>query len=272
MSAPEPFCRCKGDDTEGPRDACGTAARSRAETAAALNAVQREGRPDRRRGHDVAATAGKCGRRERRDLRPSPATPRSSSRLAIASASSIALLTNFHLPRSTLFMLVSAFSGLDTMRAAYAHAIAQRLSLLFLWRCLPAESGGRHDDERSLSLSRDRTDGAARTGEIATPRGTIRTPAFMPVGTGATVKAHVPRAGARRRRRHHPRQHLSSDAASRRRAHRASSAACISFMHWDGPILTDSGGYQVMSLAKLRKIDEDGVTFQSHIDGAQRRR
>ena len=74
----------------------------------------------------------------------------------------------------------------------------------------------------------------------------------MPVGTGGHGEGHVPGDGAGDRRRHHPRQHLSSDAAARRRAHRASSAACTNSCTGTGPILTDSGGYQVMSLAKLR--------------------
>jgi queuine tRNA-ribosyltransferase len=111
-------------------------------------------------------------------------------------------------------------------------------------------------------------DGAARAGEISTPRGTIRTPAFMPVGTAGTVKAMYPdevratgadivlgntyhlmlRPGAER-------------VAALGGLHR--------FMNWPHPILTDSGGFQVMSLARLRKISERGVLFQSHIDGAR---
>jgi len=110
-------------------------------------------------------------------------------------------------------------------------------------------------------------DGAARTGAITTPRGVIRTPAFMPVGTGATVKAMFP-------------EDIAATGADiilgntyhlmlRPGAERIARLGGLhKFMHWEKPILTDSGGYQVMSLAKLRRISEDGVTFQSHLDGA----
>jgi queuine tRNA-ribosyltransferase len=110
-------------------------------------------------------------------------------------------------------------------------------------------------------------DGAARRGAIATPRGLVRTPAFMPVGTGATVKAMFPEdvreAGADIILANT--YHLMLRPGAERIA---KLGGLHRFMHWDGPILTDSGGYQVMSLAKLRRIAEDGVTFQSHIDGA----
>ena len=110
-------------------------------------------------------------------------------------------------------------------------------------------------------------DGSARTGAIATPRGIIRTPAFMPVGTGATVKAMFPEdvaaAGADIILANT--YHLMLRPGAERIA---KLGGLHKFMHWDKPILTDSGGYQVMSLAKLRRIGEQGVTFQSHIDGA----
>jgi queuine tRNA-ribosyltransferase len=110
-------------------------------------------------------------------------------------------------------------------------------------------------------------DGSARTGEIATPRGVVRTPSFMPVGTGATVKAmfteDVAAAGADVILANT--YHLMLRPGAERIA---KLGGLHGFMHWDKPILTDSGGYQVMSLAKLRRIDEGGVTFQSHIDGA----
>ena len=110
-------------------------------------------------------------------------------------------------------------------------------------------------------------DGNARTGAIATPRGMVRTPAFMPVGTGATVKAMFPEdvaaAGADILLANT--YHLMLRPGAERIA---KLGGLHRFMHWDKPILTDSGGYQVMSLAKLRRIDEGGVTFQSHIDGA----
>ncbi|MER2194346.1 tRNA guanosine(34) transglycosylase Tgt [Methylobacterium brachiatum] len=109
-------------------------------------------------------------------------------------------------------------------------------------------------------------DGTARTGEIATPRGNIRTPAFMPVGTAATVKAMYP--GQVRE--------LGADVVLGNTYHlmlrpgperMARLGGLHTFMNWDRPILTDSGGFQVMSLSALRKIDEQGVTFRSHIDG-----
>jgi queuine tRNA-ribosyltransferase len=118
-----------------------------------------------------------------------------------------------------------------------------------------------------FSFALTASDGAARTGAIATPRGIIRTPAFMPVGTGATVKAMFPEdvasAGADIILANT--YHLMLRPGAERIARLG---GLHKFMHWDKPILTDSGGYQVMSLAKLRRIDESGVTFQSHIDGA----
>ena len=111
-------------------------------------------------------------------------------------------------------------------------------------------------------------DGAARLGAISTPRGTIRTPAFMPCGTAATVKAMYP--GEVRA--------LGVDVVLANTYHLmlAPGAERIArlgglhkFMGWPHPILTDSGGFQVMSLAKLRKLDERGVVFQSHIDGSR---
>ena len=112
------------------------------------------------------------------------------------------------------------------------------------------------------------TSGKARTGVITTPRGEIKTPAFMPVGTAATVKAMMPESV------------LATGAdillgntyhlMLRPTAERIDVLGGLhQFMNWDRPILTDSGGFQVMSLAGLRKISEDGVTFKSHIDGMQ---
>ena len=112
------------------------------------------------------------------------------------------------------------------------------------------------------------TDGAARTGAIATARGTIRTPAFMPVGTVATVKAMKPAdvraAGADiiLGNTYHLMLRPTAERIARLGGlHR--------FMGWDRPILTDSGGYQVMSLADLTTRSEDGVTFKSHLDGSR---
>ena len=111
-------------------------------------------------------------------------------------------------------------------------------------------------------------DSAARCGEISTPRGSIRTPAFMPVGTAATVKAMFPQdvraAGADILLGNV--YHLMLRPGAERVA---KLGGLHKFMNWERPILTDSGGFQVMSLAKLRKLDENGVTFQSHIDGSR---
>lgn len=111
------------------------------------------------------------------------------------------------------------------------------------------------------------TDAGARLGEIATPHGVIRTPAFMPVGTAATVKAVYPdqlaAAGADVILANT--YHLMLRPGAERIA---GLGGLHAFMRWNGPILTDSGGFQVMSLAKLRKIGDDGVSFQSHLDGA----
>jgi queuine tRNA-ribosyltransferase len=114
------------------------------------------------------------------------------------------------------------------------------------------------------------TDGDARTGIFHTPHGDIPTPIFAPVGTQATVKAVTP-------------AQLSEIGASLVLSNTyhlflrpgpdlvADMGGLHKFMNWPNPILTDSGGYQVFSLAKMRKIDEDGVTFKSHIDGSTRR-
>ena len=111
------------------------------------------------------------------------------------------------------------------------------------------------------------TSGAARQGQIATPRGLICTPAFMPVGTVGTVKAMYPEqvadAGADILLGNT--YHLMLRPGAERVARLG---GLHTFMRWDKPILTDSGGFQVMSLSALRKMSEDGVTFQSHIDGS----
>ena len=111
-------------------------------------------------------------------------------------------------------------------------------------------------------------DGAARTGVIHTPRGEIRTPAFMPVGTAATVKAMLPEsvratgADILLGNTYHLMLRPGAERVARLGGlHR--------FMNWDRPILTDSGGFQVMSLADLRKLTEEGVTFRSHVDGSK---
>ncbi|MDR6953632.1 queuine tRNA-ribosyltransferase [Ancylobacter sp. 3268] len=110
-------------------------------------------------------------------------------------------------------------------------------------------------------------DGAARLGEVITPRGVVRTPAFMPVGTAATVKGMYPEQV----------RELGADIVLGNTYHLmlrpsaeriAELGGLHAFMRWPHPILTDSGGFQVMSLASLRKLTEKGVTFRSHIDGA----
>jgi queuine tRNA-ribosyltransferase len=111
-------------------------------------------------------------------------------------------------------------------------------------------------------------DGAARTGVISTPRGEIRTPAFMPVGTAATVKAMMPEnvratgADILLGNTYHLMLRPTAERIARL-------GGLHAFMNWDRPILTDSGGFQVMSLAELRKLTEEGVKFKSHIDGSQ---
>lgn len=119
-----------------------------------------------------------------------------------------------------------------------------------------------------FSFTLEATDGKARRGVINTTRGDIRTPAFMPVGTAATVKAMLPESV----------RETGADILLgntyhlmlRPRAERIDRLGGLhEFMNWQRPILTDSGGFQVMSLASLRKLTEEGVTFKSHIDGSK---
>lgn len=114
------------------------------------------------------------------------------------------------------------------------------------------------------------TDGRARTGVLSMPRGAIRTPAFMPVGTAATVKGMYPEQL----------RALGADIVLGNTYHLmlrpgaeriARLGGLHAFMRWPAPILTDSGGFQVMSLSGLRKLDEEGVTFKSHLDGSLHR-
>ena len=121
---------------------------------------------------------------------------------------------------------------------------------------------------KKFSYSLSAVNEKARCGVISTPRGEIKTPAFMPVGTAATVKAMLPES-------------VRSTGADillgntyhlmlRPTAERISELGGLhKFMNWERPILTDSGGFQVMSLAELRKLGEEGVTFKSHIDGSR---
>jgi queuine tRNA-ribosyltransferase len=111
------------------------------------------------------------------------------------------------------------------------------------------------------------TDGVARRGEIATPHGAVATPAFLPIGTQATVKGLAPEAV----------RATGADIVLANTYHLmlrpgaeriASLGGLHRFMNWPSAILTDSGGFQVMSLSQLRKVEDKGVTFRSHLDGA----
>lgn len=121
-----------------------------------------------------------------------------------------------------------------------------------------------------FSFRVDAVDGSARCGEFTTPRATIKTPAFMPVGTQATVKALTPAevasTGARIILANTYHLWLRPGAESI-----ASHGGVVGFMKWPHALLTDSGGYQVFSLAKHRTIDDDGITFRSHLDGSLHR-
>jgi queuine tRNA-ribosyltransferase len=119
----------------------------------------------------------------------------------------------------------------------------------------------------TFQFTLEKTDGGARLGEVSMPRGTIRTPAFMPVGTVGTVKAmyldQVRETGA---------DIILGNTYHLMLRPTAERVARLGGLHklirWENPILTDSGGFQVMSLSGLRKLDEKGVTFKSHIDGS----
>jgi queuine tRNA-ribosyltransferase len=125
-----------------------------------------------------------------------------------------------------------------------------------------------HAPTPDFRFALDATDGAARTGAITMPRGIIRTPAFMPVGTSATVKGLYPQQV----------RDLGADIVLgntyhlmlRPGAERIQRLGGLhEFMRWPHPILTDSGGFQVMSLSGLRKLTEEGVVFKSHLDGTK---
>jgi queuine tRNA-ribosyltransferase len=121
---------------------------------------------------------------------------------------------------------------------------------------------------QKFSFQVQASDGKARQGLIQTPRGDIRTPAFMPVGTAATVKAMLP--GSVRATGADILLGNTYHLMLRPTAERIARLGGLHrFMNWDRPILTDSGGFQVMSLAELRKLTEEGVSFRSHIDGSK---
>src|SRR5437588_4947339 len=119
----------------------------------------------------------------------------------------------------------------------------------------------------SFSIDAECPHSWARAGTISTPHGVIHTPIFMPVGTQATVKSVSPeelRAAGTQiilANTYHLMLRPGSELV-------ASLGGLHSFMHWDGPILTDSGGFQVFSLGHLRKLSEEGATFKSHLDGS----
>lgn len=119
-----------------------------------------------------------------------------------------------------------------------------------------------------MSFQLHHRDGQARTGTVSTPHGEIRTPAFMPVGTQATVKAMLPSQVAATGadivlgNTYHLMLRPTAERVARL-------GGLHQFMGWNKPILTDSGGFQVMSLSALRKMTEEGVTFQSHLDGSK---
>ena len=119
-----------------------------------------------------------------------------------------------------------------------------------------------------FDFSLDATDGAARRGVFSTPHGDVPTPAFMPVGTQGTVKGlsmdEVSAVGARMVLANTYHLYLRPGHELVR-----SLGGLHAFMRWDGPILTDSGGFQVFSLAQIREVRDDGVIFQSHIDGSR---
>src|ERR1051326_4721398 len=125
-----------------------------------------------------------------------------------------------------------------------------------------------HDSEPlKFELIRSSTQSAARLGRVKTPHGFFDTPAFMPVGTQGTIKGilpdHVAAAGAQviLANTYHLMLRPTADVV-------AELGDLHRFMAWPGPILTDSGGFQVFSLSDLNKIDDSGVTFKSHIDGS----
>jgi len=121
---------------------------------------------------------------------------------------------------------------------------------------------------KTFSFELKSSDGAARTGVMHTPRGDIRTPAFMPVGTAATVKAMMPEsvratgADILLGNTYHLMLRPTAERIARL-------GGLHKFMNWERPILTDSGGFQVMSLSGMRKLSEEGVVFQSHYDGSK---
>ncbi len=172
-----------------------------------------------------------------------------------------ALVTNFHLPQSTLIMLVSALAGREHVLHAYEEAVKKNtVSSASAMRCSFPE-----EDSMFKVI---KYEGKARRGRFKCAHGgEVQTPVFMNVGTQATIKGGVSALdlkdlGCQIELSNTYHLHLRpGDDVVRQMG------GLHKFMHWDGPILTDSGGFQVFSLAGLRKIKEEGVTFASHLDG-----
>jgi hypothetical protein len=185
-----------------------------------------------------------------------------------------ALVTNFHLPESTLLMLVSAFAGYPETMAAYKAAVDNGYRFfsygdaMFITRNPAPRPQIKHESHLSNVL---RTAGHRRQGpswSLTFPRGTVETPAFMPVGTYGTVKGMLPRdieaIGAEiiLGNTFHLWLRPGTEVIKKH-------GGLHDFMQWKGPILTDSGGFQVFSLGAMRKIKEEGVTFASPVDGSK---
>ena len=173
-------------------------------------------------------------------------------------------MTNFHLPRSTLLMLVCAFAGRERVLGAYQEAIAQAYRFYSYGDAMLIR-GNAVSVFRLLGQ-----DGNARAGVLQTAHGPVETPVFMPVGTQASVKAlssgDLAALGARIILGNTYHLALRPGAAAVR-----AQGGLHRFMAWPRAILTDSGGFQVFSLRERRTVDEDGVTFRSHIDGSSQR-
>ncbi len=170
-----------------------------------------------------------------------------------------ALITNFHLPESTLVMLVAAFTSREKILELYNLAVKEKYRFFSF--------GDAMEKFYFETIKQDPTTGA-RAGIFHTPHGDVETPVYMPVGTQATVKGVLPRdlkeAGASivLANTYHLFMRPGDEIVKK-------AGGLHEFMNWQGPILTDSGGFQVFSLAKLNDIGDDGVTFRSNVDGSK---